>query len=71
MKASGDFLEAFNFLLLACFSNMFSISLLIYPSASAKICIWGVPVNGKWFAFRRNKYILRTSSIFGGGTSGK
>jgi hypothetical protein len=36
---------------------------LIFNYLSDILYIWGVPENGKRFAFRRNKYILGASSI--------
>ena len=52
-------------------SNIFSVFALIYSFTSDKLCSWGVTENGKRFAFRQSEYILRTSSIFGGGANGK
>jgi len=47
------------------------IFLLINLLAYGKIDSWGATENGKRFAFRRNEYILRASSIFGSDTNGK
>ena len=49
----------------------FLVFVLIYPCASDRLYLRGVTENGKRFAFRQGEYILRASSIFGGGTNGK
>lgn len=52
-------------------TNMSSICALIYIYGCDIIFLWGVTENDKRFAFRRSEYSLRTSSIYGGDTSGK